>query len=140
MRLRGFGALSPIPGPASIGMSPILMSMSETPTTERGVIMKLNEVMSTIEEWEGELEEAQANFDSANDWESACYNMVVLYEGECDRLPDNKNLENILVNEVYPNYDEAYNRMKKAEDKLEMAGRVWDALMELKAALEDWEA
>ena len=50
----------PHPGPASIGRSPILMSMSETPTTERGVIMKLNEVMSTIEEWKNKLRELNA--------------------------------------------------------------------------------
>lgn len=102
--------------------------------------MKLNEIKSAIEEWEGKLREAQANFDSAEDEEDECYKRVLLYEGECDRLPDDKNLENILVNEVYPNYDEAYKQRKEAEDKLERAERVWDALMELQAALEDWEA
>lgn len=140
MRLRGFGALSPIPGPASIGRSPILMSMSETPTTERGVFMKLNEIKSAAEEWEGKLREAQDSFNSADDWESQCYSRVLLYESECDRLPDDKNLENILVNEVYPNYDEAYKQRKEAEDRLERAERVMEALKELQAALKDWEA
>lgn len=140
MRLRGFGALSPIPGPVSIGKSPILMSMSETPTTERGVFMKLNEIKSAAEEWEGKLREAQDSFNSADDWESQCYSRVLLYERECDRLPDDKNLENILVNEVYPNYDEAYKQRKEAEDRLERAERVMEALKELQAALEDWEA
>lgn len=102
--------------------------------------MKLNEIKSAAEEWEDKLREAQANFDSADDWESECYNRVVLYESECDRLPDDKNLESILVNEVYPNYDEAYKQRKEADDRLERAERVMEALKELQAALEDWEA
>lgn len=102
--------------------------------------MKLNEIKSAIEEWEGKLREAQANFDSAEEWEDECYKRVLLYEGECDRLPDDKSLENILVNEVYPNYDEAYKQRKEAEDRLERAERVMEALKELQAALEDWEA
>ena len=63
------------------------MSMSETPTTERGVIMKLNEVMSAIEEWKNKLREAQAKFDSADDWESQCYSRVLLYEKKSDGNP-----------------------------------------------------
>ena len=102
--------------------------------------MKLNEVMSAIEEWEGKLREAQANFDSAEEWEDECYDRVELYEGECDRLPDDEHLESILVNDVYPNYDEAYKQRKEAEDRLERAERVMEALKELQAALEDWEA
>lgn len=102
--------------------------------------MKLNEIKSAIEEWEGKLREAQSNLDSAEEWEDECYKRVLLYEGECDRLPDDKSLENILVNEVYPNYDEAYKQRKEAEDRLERAERVMEALKELQAALEDWEA
>lgn len=102
--------------------------------------MKLNEIKSAAEEWEGKLREAQDSFNSADDWESQCYSRVLLYERECDRLPDDKNLENILVNEVYPNYDEAYKQRKEAEDRLERAERVMEALKELQAALEDWEA
>lgn len=102
--------------------------------------MKLNEIKSAIEEWEGKLREAQANFDSAEEWEDECYKRVLLYEEECDRLPDDKSLENILVNEVYPNYDETYKQRKEAEDRLERAERVMEALKELQAALEDWEA
>ena len=102
--------------------------------------MKLNEVMSATEEWKNKLREAQANLESAEEWEDECYKRVLLYEGECDRLPDDKNLEDILVKEVYPNYDEAYKQRKEAEDRLERAERVMEALKELKAALEDWEA
>lgn len=102
--------------------------------------MKLNEIKSAAEEWEGKLREAQDSFNSADDWESQCYSRVLLYESECDRLPDDKNLENILVNEVYPNYDEAYKQRKEAEDRLERAERVMEALKELQAALKDWEA
>ena len=54
--------------------------------------------------------------------------------------PDCENLASILVNEVYPNYDEAYKQRKEADDRLERAERVLDALKELQAALEDWEA
>ena len=139
MRFRGFGALSPIPGPASIGKSPILMSMSETPTTERGVIMKLNEIKSAIEEWEGKLREAQANFDSADDWESQCYSRVLLYERECDAHPECESLSDTLVNEVYPEYDKAYKARKEAEERVENAERVIDALEELKEAMEEWQ-
>ena len=102
--------------------------------------MKLNEVMSATEEWKNKLREAQANLESAEDWEDECYKRVLLYEEECDRLPDDKNLEDILVNEVYPNYDKAYKQRKEAEDRLERAERVMEALKELQAALEDWEA
>ena len=102
--------------------------------------MKLNEVISAIEEWKNKLREAQANLDSAEEWEDECYKRVLLYEGECDRLPDDEHLENILVNEVYPNYDKAYKQRKEAEDRLERAERVMEALKELQAALEDWEA
>ena len=139
MRFRGPGALSPGPGPVSIGKSPILMSMSETPITERGVIMKLNEIKSAIEEWEGKLREAQANFDSAVDLESEFYNRVVLYERECDAHPECESLSDILVNEVYPEYDEAYKVRKEAEERAENAERVIDALKELKEAMEEWQ-
>lgn len=102
--------------------------------------MKLNEVMSTIDEWKNKLREAQANFDSADDWESECYNRVVLYERECDAHPECESLSNTLVNEVYPEYDEAYKVRKEAEERAENAERVLEALKELKEALEDWEA
>lgn len=102
--------------------------------------MKLNEVMSAIEKWKSKLREAQAKQEAAEEWEDECYDRVELYEGECDRLPDDENLENILVNEVYPNYDEAYKLRKEADDRLERAERILDALKELQAALEDWEA
>ena len=102
--------------------------------------MKLNEVMSAIEEWKNKLREAQAKQEAAEEWEDECYDRVELYEGECNRLPDDENLENILVNEVYPNYDKAYKLRKEADDRLERAERVLDALKELQAALEDWEA
>lgn len=137
--LRDWG-FKPHPGPASIGRSPILMSMSETPTIERGVFMKLNEVISAAEEWEGKLREAQDSFDSADDWESQCYSRVLLYERECDAHPECESLSDTLVNEVYPEYDEAYKARKEAEDRLERAERVMEALKELQAALEDWEA
>ena len=139
MRFRGIGALSPIPGPVSIGKSPILMSMSETPTTEKGVIMKLNEIKSAIEEWEGKLREAQANFDSAEEWEEECYKRVLLYEGECDAHPESEYLSDVLVNEVYPNYDDANKARKEAEERVESAERVLDALKELKEAMEEWQ-
>ena len=139
MRFRGIGALSPIPGPASIGKSPILMSMSETPTTERGVIMKLNEIKSAIEEWEGKLREAQANFDSAEQWEDECYKRVLLYEEECDAHPESEYLSDVLINEVYPEYDKAYKARKEAEERAESAERVLEALKELKEAMEEWQ-
>lgn len=101
--------------------------------------MKLNEVISTIEEWEGKLREVQANFESADDWESQCYNRVVLYERECDAHPECESLSDTLTNEVYPEYDEAYKVRKEAEEKVESAKRVMEALKELQAALEDWE-
>ena len=102
--------------------------------------MKLNEVISTIEEWEGKLREAQANFDSAEEWEDECYKRVLLYEGECDAHPESEYLSDVLTNEVYPNYDDANKARKEAEDRLERAERVMEALKELQAALEDWEA
>ena len=139
MRLRGIGALSPIPGPVSIGKSPILMSMSETPTIERGVFMKLNEVMSAIKEWEEKLREAQANFDSAEEWEDECYKRVLLYEEECDAHPESEYLSNVLVNEIYPNYDDANKARKEAEERTESAERVIEALKELKEAMEEWQ-
>ena len=140
MRFRGIGALSPIPGPVSIGRSPILMSMSETPTTERRVIMKLNEVISAAEEWKNKLREAQSNLESAEEWEDECYKRVLLYEEECDAHPESEYLSDVLINEVYPNYDDANKARKEAEDKLERAERVMEALKELQAALEDWKA
>ena len=139
MRLRGFGALSPDPGPVSIGKSPILMSMSETPTTERGVIMKLNEIKSAAEEWECKLREAQDSFNSADDWESQCYSRVLLYERECYTHPKCKSLSDTLMNEVYPEYDKAYKARKEAEEKVESAERVLEALKELKEAMEEWQ-
>lgn len=102
--------------------------------------MKLSEIKSAIEEWEGKLREAQDSFDSADDWESQCYNRVVLYERECNAHPECESLSDTLVNEVYPEYDEAYKVRKEAEDRLERAERVMEALKELQAALEDWEA
>lgn len=102
--------------------------------------MKLNEIKSSIEEWEGKLREAQDSFDSADDWESQCYSRVLLYERECDAHPECESLSDTLVNEVYPEYDEAYKVRKEAEDRLERAERVMEALKELQAALEDWEA
>lgn len=103
--------------------------------------MKAQEISKLIHDWNDEvMTTAQAEYESADGYARLCYERVELYEGECDRLPNDKSLENILVNEAYPDYDEAYKQMKEAEDKLERAGRVWDALMELKAALEDWEA
>ncbi len=64
--------------------------------------MKLNEIKSAIEEWEGKLREAQANFDSAEEWEDECYNRVVLYEEECDAHPESEYLSDVLINEVIP--------------------------------------
>ena len=136
--LRDWG-FKPHPGPASIGRSPILMSMSETPTTERGVIMKLNEVMSAIEEWEGKLREAQPNLESAEEWEDECYKRVLLYEGECDAHPESEYLSDVLINEVYPNYDDANKARKEAEERVESAERVLEALKELKEAMEEWQ-
>ncbi len=102
--------------------------------------MKLNEVISAIKEWEGKLREAQDSFNSADDWESQCYNRVLLYERECYTHPKCKSLSDTLMNEVYPEYNEAYKARKEAEDRLERAERVMEALKELQAALEDWEA
>ena len=101
--------------------------------------MKLNEVMSAIKEWEGKLREAQAKFDSADDWESQCYSRVLLYERECDAHPECESLSDTLVNEVYPNYDDANKARKEAEEKVENAERVIDALKELKEAMEEWQ-
>ena len=102
--------------------------------------MKLNEVMSAIEEWKNKLREAQVNFDSAEEWEDECYKRVLLYEEECDAHPESEYLSDVLMNEVYPNYDDANKARKEAEDRLERAERVAEALKELQAALEDWEA
>lgn len=103
--------------------------------------MKAQEISKLVNEWANEkVAEARAKQDVAEEWEGECWKRVILYEGECDRLPDDKNLESILVNEVYPNYDEAYKRRKEADDRLERAERVLDALKELQATLEDWEA
>ena len=102
--------------------------------------MKLNEVMSAIEEWKNKLREAQSNLESAEEWEDECYNRVVLYERECDAHPECESLSDTLVNEVYPEYDEAYKARKEAEERAESAERVLEALKELQAALEDWEA
>ena len=103
--------------------------------------MKAQEISKLIHEWNDDVMTiAQAKYEGAEAYEHLCYKRVELYEGECDRLPDDKNLEDILVNEVYPNYDEAYKQRKEAEDRLERAERVMEALKELQAALEDWEA
>lgn len=102
--------------------------------------MKLNEVMSAIEEWKNKLREAQDSFNSADDWESQCYSRVLLYERECYTHPKCKSLSDTLMNEVYPEYNESYKARKEAEEKVESAERVIDALKELQAALEDWEA
>ena len=102
--------------------------------------MKLNEVISATEEWKNKLREAQSNLESAEEWEDECYKRVLLYEGECDAHPESEYLSNVLVNEVYPNYDDANKARKEAEDRLERAERVMEALKELQAALEDWEA
>ena len=101
--------------------------------------MKLNEVMSAIEEWEGKLREAQAKFDSAEEWEDECYKRVLLYEGECNAHPECESLSDTLVNEVYPEYDEAYKARKEAEEKVESGERVLEALKELKEAMEEWQ-
>ena len=101
--------------------------------------MKLNEIKSAIEEWEGKLREAQAKFDSADDWESQCYSRVLLYERECDTHPKCKSLSDTLMNEVYPEYDKAYKARKEAEEKVESAERVLEALKELKEAMEEWQ-
>ena len=103
--------------------------------------MKAQEISKLVHEWaNGKVAEARAKQEAAEEWEGECWKRVTLYEGECDRLPDDKSLESILVNEVYPNYDEAYKQRKEAEDRLERAERVMEALKELQAALEDWEA
>ena len=101
--------------------------------------MKLNEVMSAIEEWKNKLREAQANFDSADDWESQCYSRVLLYEEECDAHPESEYLSDVLINEVYPNYDDANKARKEADERVENAERVIDALKELKEAMEEWQ-
>lgn len=103
--------------------------------------MKAQEISKLVHDWNDEVMAfTQAEYESADKFIRLCYEQVKLYECECDRLPDDKNLEDILVNEVYPNYDEAYKQRKEAEDRLERATRVFGALTELKAALEDWEA
>lgn len=103
--------------------------------------MKAQEISKLICDWNDEvMATAQAEYESADKFICLCYEQVKLYECECDRLPDDKNLEDILVNEVYPNYDEAYKQRKEAEDRLERAERVMEALKELQVALEDWEA
>lgn len=102
--------------------------------------MKAQEINKQVHEFSKNVREMQDNLLKAEEWEGECWKRVIQYEGECDRLPDDKNLEDILVNEVYPNYDEAYKQRKEAEDRLERAERVLDALKELQAALEDWEA
>ena len=115
------------------------MSMSETPTIERGVFMKLNEIKSAAEEWECKLREAQDSFNSVDDWESQCYNRVLLYERECYTHPKCKSLSDTLMNEVYPEYNKAYKARKEAEEKVESAERVLEALKELKEAMEEWQ-
>ena len=102
--------------------------------------MKLNEVISATDEWKNKLREAQSNLESAEEWEDECYKRVLLYEGECDAHPESEYLSDVLINEVYPNYDDANKARKEAEDRLERAERVMEALKELQAALEDWEA
>lgn len=103
--------------------------------------MKAQEISKLIRDWNDEVMAfTQAEYESADKFIRLCYEQVKLYECECDRLLDDKNLEDILVNEVYPNYDEAYKQRKEAEDRLERAERVMEALKELQAALEDWEA
>lgn len=103
--------------------------------------MKAYEISKLIYDWNDEVMAiAQAKYEGAEAYEHLCYKRVELYEGECDRFPDDKNLEDILVNEVYPNYDEAYAQRREAEDKLDRAEMVMDALKELREALEDWEA
>ena len=102
--------------------------------------MKAQEISKLIYESGKNVREMQDNLLKAEEWEGECWKRVILYECECDRLPNDKNLEDILVNEVYPSYDEAYKQRKEAEDKLERAERVMEALKELQAALEDWEA
>ena len=101
--------------------------------------MKLNEVMSAFEEWKNKLREAQANFDSAEEWEDECYKRVLLYEEECDAHPESEYLSDVLINEVYPNYDDANKARKEAEEKVENAERVIEALKELKEAMEEWQ-
>lgn len=102
--------------------------------------MKAQEISKLVHEFGNNVREMQDNLLNAEEWEGECWKRVELYEGECDRLPDDKSLESILVNEVYPNYDEAYKQRKEAEDRLERAERVMEALKELKEAMEDWEA
>ena len=103
--------------------------------------MKAQEISKLVDEWTNKtVAEARARQEAAEEWENDCYDGVELYEGECSMYPDCENLASILVNEVYPNYDEAYKQRKEADDRLERAERVLDALKELQAALEDWEA
>lgn len=102
--------------------------------------MKAQEISKLIHEFGKNVREMQDNLFNAEEWENECWKRVVLYEGECDRLPDDKHLESILVNEVYPNYDKAYKQRKEIEDRLERAERVMEALKELQVALEYWEA
>ena len=101
--------------------------------------MKLNEIKSAIEEWEGKLREAQTNFDSTDDWESECYNRVILYERECYTHPKCKSLSDTLMNEVYPEYNESYKARREAEERVESTERVLEALKELKEAMEEWQ-
>ena len=101
--------------------------------------MKLNEIKSTIEEWEDKLREAQSNLESAEEWEDECYKRVLLYEGECDAHPESEYLSDVLINEVYPNYDYANEVRREAEERVESAERVLEALKELKEAMEEWQ-
>lgn len=101
--------------------------------------MKLNEVMSATEEWKNKLREAQANLEGAEGWEDECYKRVLLYEEECDAHPESKYLSDVLINEVYPNYDDANKARKEAEERAESAERVIEALEELKEAMEEWQ-
>ena len=101
--------------------------------------MKLNEVMSAIKEWEGKLREAQANLESAEEWEDECYKRVLLYERECYTHPKCKSLSDTLINEVYPEYNESYKARREAEERVESTERVLEALKELKEAMEEWQ-
>ena len=101
--------------------------------------MKLNEVISAIEEWKNKLREAQSNLESAEEWEDECYKRVLLYEEECDAHPESEYLSDVLTKEVYPNYDDASEARKEAEERVDNAERVIDALKELKEAMEDWQ-
>ena len=101
--------------------------------------MKLNEVISATDEWKNKLREAQSNLESAEEWEDECYKRVLLYEEECDAHPESEYLSDVLINEVYPNYDEAYKARKEAEERTESAERVIEALKGLKEAMEEWQ-